>query len=293
MSSDYYSDRITGRRRKLRCSWTTEQASKCRRCEERNLECVAQTASVSTGTKLSSKDRIGRLESRVDQLTRVLGAIESRISHLPPAQYTPDESLQAQATVAGSDNEETEDDEDVSERDDIVVQDDQHGMRGLFQNEWLETVTPKSPEARQVKLVKDPEDPDLAHAKLKLQALIPDREDVLVLAGHVTGWSKFVAAIFPSFSLPPNEEQIISSYDQMKSPSVDTWFLANWLLVLALCAQQVPQDSSSPSQLLQSMRKRYLFANTVADTAEATLLSHDRLLGTIKGLEISPSFLRV
>lgn len=259
------------------------------------MECLAQTSGVSTAPKLNSKDRITRLETRIDQLSRALNAVEAKVIHLPPGSEGPVESLIARGVVDASDNQNSDDEEedDASDRDDIVVQDDQHGIRGLFQNEWLDNIDPKSPESKVSRSVQSSEDPDLANARIKLQALIPDREDVLALAPHVTGWSRFVQGMFPSFSLPPTEEQIMSSYDRMKSFSVDAWSLCNWLLVLALCAQQVPQGLNSPGQLLQSMRQRYLFANAVADTAEVTIFSHDRLLGTLQGLEISPSYLRV
>lgn len=249
------------------------------------MNCIPQTPSSSiSGPKRTSKDRITKLEGQVSQLSRALRVVESRLKiRRPPTESAPSHN---------DHNEDEAEDEETSANDEVVTEEAHTRMHTLFQNEWLSTdIQPTIEQRRQrhdqtsLKW--------LAAAREALQELIPAKEDVVLFSHHIAQWSSIIADMFPASNLAPVPQEVLARYEEVIRPDTDTWMLAAWLLALALTAQQIPQDEDSPGALVNSVRQRYSFARTVADTVERSLLSHDSLLGTVQGLETALQFLRV
>ena len=66
------------RKRKLRCAWTSAAAQKCRRCEERVLECSPQTVSSPSTSQppRTVQDRVSRLEDELRRLTKAVRSLD-------------------------------------------------------------------------------------------------------------------------------------------------------------------------------------------------------------------------
>lgn len=200
------------------------------------------------------------------------------------------------ATLPDDGEQESSDEDDFFERDEVMINDANSRMRNLFHNELLSTdhthvATTQVEQHRGISQLLD-------KARVKLQGLIPSKEDVDELSRHVSSWSDMAGEIFPQLSatLPtatPSAINLVSHYEQVTRADTDTWTLAMWLLSLALTAQQMSQNHDSAEKIVQDMTRRYEFAGVVANAVERTLLSHDSLLGTIQGLELSIQFLRL
>src|ERR1700742_2826005 len=78
---------ITGRQRKIRCTWSNEKAKSCQNCEARGRLCVPQIfgTSVSDTVKLTAGQRLRYLENNIENLWTSVRNLESKtgidISH--------------------------------------------------------------------------------------------------------------------------------------------------------------------------------------------------------------------
>ncbi|KIW62166.1 hypothetical protein, variant [Phialophora macrospora] len=113
------------------------------------------------------------------------------------------------------------------------------------------------------------------------------------MARSASKWLNLVNAVLAQPFGLNSQQELLESYDNMLKPDVDAMNLAAWLLDLALTAQQEPQLHSSPATSLNRFHKVSDFSRAVSDTVEATLFSHDRLLGTVQGLGMAMHFLRL
>ncbi|KAK5082255.1 hypothetical protein LTR05_007399 [Lithohypha guttulata] len=269
-------------------------------CEERNLVCVPQTrTSVSTvASKQSSGDRLTHLEAELLHIKRALRTVEAKlnINHSSFLEHTPQPPSSA-GTLQEPSGIDTSEDDDTSEKDEILIDDSNSRMRNLFQNEWLSTDDPYATHLTRTKAKKSG-DYLLVKARTALQTLIPSIEDVRILADHVTVWSEIAREMFPPLSenlvpIAQSKQQIMSQYTQIRQPDADTWMLAQWLLALAMTAQQMPHEEEQSTELIKTVERRYAFAEMLTNAVEQTLLSHESLLGTPRGLETAMQFLRL
>lgn len=60
-----------GRRRKIKCTWTSDAAYICRDCSENDRQCVSQgiVSNATTGKRSNLKIRVGKLESIIERLS--------------------------------------------------------------------------------------------------------------------------------------------------------------------------------------------------------------------------------
>ncbi|KAH8805157.1 putative Zn(II)2Cys6 transcription factor [Xylogone sp. PMI_703] len=276
------------RRRKLRCIRTSESAQKCRRCEERGSECVAQTYSSQPRRRpgQSSRHRISQLESKVSTLFQAVHGLESKLGY---------ESTQAPDLVPASpgSNLETDESDDNSSVSDTLATDPPSHLRALFQNDWLSMDTRRQDIYLQDRMAKASTHL-LDVARQALQKLIPPRQLVSDIATSAARWLVLLHTLLPQPLAAQTYEDIVDSYEAMHSPDIDAIILASWLLTIALTDQQFfSQDRRSPSSGLNRHQSIQHFPRTVSDVVESTILPHDRLICTMKGLGMGMHFCRL
>lgn len=86
---------IKGRRRKIKCTWTSDAARVCQECSEHDRPCASQGAvnNASIGKRSNLKIRIGKLESIIERLSKshpekALEAISETDSSSSPSSRT-------------------------------------------------------------------------------------------------------------------------------------------------------------------------------------------------------------
>lgn len=274
----------TGRRRKVRCIRLAEDAESCRRCEERGLACVAQTQSHgrSQRERLPSRYRIAQLECQVAGLSRAVHGIERELGHRPTQILEPRGNLGASAS---------DDDDDGSSSSEVLVAEQPSHLRSLFQNDWLSLDSQQQAQKLQdrrarasARLLDD--------ARRALQQLIPSKNEISHMVNSTWAFLPLIRHMFPDPYGVASEQELLESYEDMCKPDVDAVRLASWLLVTALTALQTsPERGYSRDELKRRYRRRLYFSRIVSNTVQSTILSHDRLMGTVQALGLAASFL--
>ena len=224
------------------------------------------------------------MESEVAGLRNAVRDIQSKLGYQAAELDHP--TIQAGSSIGDDDSEEDSDASDV-----IATEQPSH-LHSLFQNEWLSADTGRQDEQSQDRKAKA-----VTHlldiARETLQKLIPSKEDVYSIAKTASTWLELVAAMLAQPFGLNSQQELIESYDDMLKPNVDTMTLAAWLLDLAVTVQQEPAMHGSPATSLKRFHRASDFCRAVAEAVETTLISHDRLLGTIQGLGMAMHFLRL
>lgn len=199
--------------------------------------------------------------------------------------------LSALSESDGGPNPEIDDSDDSSDVDVPAAEQPSH-LRSLFQNEWLSVDTSrqtKQIQGRQAKMSANL----LDVAKQAIQKLIPTKEEFFIIANSSSKWLGFLETLLPQPFAITSQRELLESYDKMCEPDVTAVDLAAWLLTLAITAEQEPQGRSGPISQSTKHRKSSDFSRTVSDTVERTILSHDRLVGTVQGLAMGLHFIRL
>ncbi|KAH8658869.1 putative C6 finger domain protein [Tricladium varicosporioides] len=271
------------RRRKVRCIRLSEDTQVCRGCEERGSTCTPQKYSSQPVQlqKKPSRYRISQLESKVASLSKVVHNIELKLGYQPTEipELTPE-------PTPGSDDS----DDDRSESD--VLGPEPSHLRSLFQNDWLSADMHRSNEElldRKAKAITN----ILDSARNALQRVIPPKEEIANIANSAFRWLIMLDGLFPQSLAVRSRQQMLESYDAMHELDVDPVSLASWLLAVAITAQQVPQDLDSPTASPRVHQKWLEFTRIVSETVEKSILSHDRILGTVQGLDVAMHFFRL
>lgn len=90
-----------------------------------------------------------------------------------------------------------------------------------------------------------------------------------------------------------SESELFEIYDDMWEPDVDPFYLAPWLLTLAITAQQPRVSESTSVSQLEMRQRRLKYDHAACHAVDRTILSHDNLVGTTRGLELSTHFIRL
>lgn len=273
-----------GRRRKTRCIRSFDNARTCRRCEEQDLECIAQThTSGSTeAQRMSSRHRVAQLESRVLSLTETVREMQRSLDCRPPLSEDPGLIRAFEDNSSGGSP-------SLSEQ--SIVEQPVH-LRLLFENKSLsmiglsESQTVQNLQTSNFAFL-------LASAKDSLQRLIPSMDEIYDLTNSASEWLITLHSFFPLPSGAKCQEEVTACYDDMHSPSVDTARLASWLLTVALIAEQLPPEPKSMETLNDDRRRQNRLSRAISDTVESKFLAHDTLMGSIQGLSISMQVIRL
>lgn len=249
---------------------------------------------------MSSKERISRLEGQVSHLSKAVRGLESKLgqkSSKSPEFHTIAKSLDhADDDSPGFDEDDEEDDED--DEDDsssvaqMVTEDRPSHLYSLFQNEMLSTDNSSTLQSMRQKGSKARKQL-LEQVKSTLQPLIPPKDDVFTIANHISRWYGIMFDIFPLSRTQRTTEDVLEGYKAALEPDVDAMELANWMLILAMISQQVPQEAYSPNSAVKGLETRTTFARQVSDAVHRTIVSHYSLIGNLAGLEVTMLWLRV
>ncbi|EPE34175.1 Putative Zn(II)2Cys6 transcription factor (Eurofung) [Glarea lozoyensis ATCC 20868] len=275
------------RRRKVRCIRVPENAQACRRCEERASECVAQRYSAQPvhSHKLSSRDRIAKLEMKVASLSKTICDIEMKLGNVP---VRVSEEI---PTLAESSPETYESDGESTLSDVLALEPPSH-IHSLFQNDWLNVDTNRQDDQLNDHQTR-PTAILLNKARHALQKAIPLKYEVSQITGSGSIWLDFFHNLFPQPFALKSAQEILDCYEEMCKPDIDAISLATWLMTIAITAHQVPprcgNQSASPDRF-QSYSK---FSQKVSEIVESTLISHDSVVSTVNGLGMAINFVRL
>jgi hypothetical protein len=182
--------------------------------------------------------------------------------------------------------------DDNSSLSDEVATDPPSHLRSLFQNEWLSVDLRQQNEQLQ-----DCRAKACVHlldiARQALQKLIPSKDDVSDLARSASEWFALLHTLLPWPCAVEYQQDMLQSYEDMHKADVDTISLASWLLTIASTAQQGPPVRGGPASQLRGYHILSTFSQSVSDTVESTILSHDRLICTVPGLGMTMHYLRL
>ena len=175
---------------------------------------------------------------------------------------------------------------------DILIADQPSHLRSLFQNDCLSVDARRQNERLEDKRVKASVNL-LNTARRALQMLIPSKDEVSDMARSASKWLTLLHTMLPHPFTARTQQEIVERYDIMCSPDVDAISVASWLLIIVITAQQAPGEHGSLD--FQSRRSRgwLRFSSAVSNTVETTILSHDRLIGTVQGLAMAMHFIRL
>lgn len=235
--------------------------------------------------KLPSRQRISQLELQVASLSKAVHGIEFKLGHQPSEILKPRADQTPESELASDDS-----DDDLSVSDALATEPSH--LRSLFQNDWLSVDVHPHDEQLQGRKAKATGH-ILAVAKQALQKLIPSKEYVLDIPNSAFTWLIFLDTLFPHKLAAKSQQNILESYDDMRKPDVDAVSLALWLLAIAITAQQVPHEHGCPSTQLKKYERWIEFSHEVSDTVEWSILSHDRLVGTMQGLAVALHYFRL
>ncbi|EXJ90331.1 hypothetical protein A1O1_03430 [Capronia coronata CBS 617.96] len=279
------------RRRKVRCIRTPPDAAACRSCEDRGTICVPHVSSPRPirEQRLPSRYRIAQLESEVTKLREAVRGIQQNLGYRPPA--VSDSAVADSGSTVDTHDHDSDDDSSVS---DVLAAEQPAHLRSLFHNEWLSLDTP------------DKDDP-LTNSKAKasvhlldiarqaLRKLIPSLDEIAKHANSGSGWLVLVQALLPMPFAVKSYQEILEHHHIMQQPDVDPIDLASWLLDFAVISLQSGQEQPplSPAASPQNGHGGSPFSRAVSDTVDATILSHHRLAGSIRGLGMAVRLIRL
>ncbi|RFU24282.1 hypothetical protein B7463_g12060, partial [Scytalidium lignicola] len=275
------------RRRKLRCIRSPDDAQRCRRCEERGSECIAQTYSSQPrrAPRLSSRHRISQLESKVNTVCQTVHDLELKLGY---------QSTQTSGLVVASpgSNPETDDSDDNSSVSDVLTTEPPSHLRSLFQNEWLSMDT-----SQHIAHLQDRKSKTSTHlldvARQALQRLIPSKQEVSDIDASASRWLVILHTLLPQPFAAKSYQDILDSYEEMHRPDVDAISLASWLLTIAITNQQFSREQHSPSTQYKDYQVVSSFSRAISDIVESTILPHERLICTVKGIGMAMHFCRL
>lgn len=223
----------------------------------------------------TSKDRIRHLEGSVGKLWSLVQDLRSELGRTGTG---PPQSDQYEQQPIGQQFNES--DTDSSE---TYPMDPPAHLQQLFDNEVVDSRSSEfqSPESSIDKTLTAL----MSRARTRLQATMPPKEDVQVLAPLTETWFAIYKQIFPPFTMFSTVEEVLRSYDGLLETDASPTLVAALLLWVAIAVQ------NAPPELLQS-RSEFVkpgtrFVRQVSDTVDEVVVKDDNLAASIEGIEIS------
>ena len=274
---------MQGRRRKIRCIWSTNgdgagnssERQVCEPCETTGRKCVPQInrAPTSSVSRLTARDRIGNLEREIASLSALVreqrttrpDVIEDQLHSDSPSEH-------------GS--------ERVGDIQDVEAASPPSHLRLIFgglivgADAGLDTDVKQRLDALLTRFNQE--------AKRELQQLIPSREEINHIADYAPGWMSMYYALFPACSDIRTRDQLMAAYNEMHDPQVRPVTLASFLLSTAITAQQVPYNLS-----IRGRKSCGKFVDDVSRVVERTVVANNAVAGTVGGLAVILLFIRL
>lgn len=163
-------------------------------------------------------------------------------------------------------------------------------LRLLFDNSLI------GPDERTVDRVHDPTQGQICSsgyldaARVKLQQLMPSRDDVAAVSSYAVSWMSLYYELFPSTSTTPNRDEMVDKHEHMLQSDADPVQIASFLMTFAITARQVPQSGDA---LLKGWGDTHRYVKIVMATVDAVIISHAGITATIEGISVSVLFLRL
>jgi hypothetical protein len=276
-----------GRRRKVRCIRSPQDAKICRRCEERGTVCAEQVLSSRPlqASRVPSRYRISQLESKVTRLSRVIHDIQLKLGETPSLSFEP--SLSQEGSTFDTDVS----DDDNSSASEVLSTNPSSHLHSLFQNDWLSVDAHSHYKHLQDRMT-TASSQWLDLSRRELQKLIPTKQDVSKIATP-SNFLPILHVLMPQPFTVRSHQELVQAYDEMHKPNVDPISLASWLLIIAITAEHNPQIVSGPTAKSRIDQRLLNFPRAVANIVEKTILSHDVLVCSVPGLGMALNYFRL
>ncbi|KAI1866399.1 hypothetical protein JX265_007700 [Neoarthrinium moseri] len=277
---------IECRRRKLRCSWTSDSARVCRRCEERSLQCVPQTLSSPSSSQppQSTRERVQWLEQQVAGLSKSVQALEEKQNGAPQLSNEVSPASISYEDAAGSDMSESE-----ASIPDAAISTQPTYLGALFNNSLISSVNEINDDPGR----NQPPSQLADTARALLRPLIPRKEDLAVIASRATGWLTVLNDILPIDSAVKSGDEMLARYDEVNRVTADPFTLASWLMMVALSAEHNPSIVLRTGLPGNGCRAGSEYSRPVVDAVERAIISCDRLMTTVEGIEVAILLVRL
>ncbi|KAI5368105.1 hypothetical protein Slin15195_G032380 [Septoria linicola] len=131
----------------------------------------------------------------------------------------------------------------------------------------------------------------LAHARQKLQRLMPTHEDVASISSYATPWMSLYYELFPSTSTTPSRVEMVNNHEHMLKPDAEPVRIVTFLMSFAITARQVPRTEQGMS--LKGWQDANAYVKAVMTTVDAVLVSHAGIAATVEGLAVIVLYLRL
>lgn len=228
--------------------------------------------------RLTSRERISKLEGLVHSLQTSIQRLESRLSLEP---------IEEAATSSYSDARHARDDDSASEGSDCSPVHPPAHLQQLFDHGLLGTPKPdfmSSPPSRGSPA-------SYRAARKVLQDLLPPKSDVAVMQKYVGLWVAMMQTVFPTSFVGESSLDMISRYEAMHADDIHPTILANYLCPLAITVLHVPDQTVREE--LTALKDGHHFVKQVSEAIEQYVFGDDQLVATIEGLEMAIMFLRL
>ena len=126
-------------------------------------------------------------------------------------------------------------------------------------------------------------------ARVKLQQLMPSRDDVATVSSYAVPWMSLYYELFPSTSTTPNRDEMVDKHEHMLKSNADPVQIASFLMTFAITARQVPKGN----EFLKGYGDAHRYVKVVMATVDAVIISHAGIASTIEGISVSVLFLRL
>lgn len=263
------------RNRKTRCIWPSDDAQVCQSCAAKNRICELQVEVIQSpeAAKLTSRARIDALEKQVSDLWQA-------INQDPPVPVGPQHRVAALARSTTLDGPQSPDSSNASSPANPPAH-----LLHLFDNDVLdsnghETTTPSTRLSTSATLSKE---------SASLLALLPSREDMVIIAANSSDWLSWYKVIF-SLNLAMGAGPVmLENYDRVKRFEMQPVPIATLLLAVTLTVQQA-QDSTN---MLRSIPDPTAFIKEVSNLVEKVVVSNDDLIADLEGIRSALLFIRL
>lgn len=245
---------------------------RCQTCSARDRTCQIQKHTTSTceTVGLTSRARIRDLENSVDVLWNTVRRLEAKIGDAP-TEVPPGPSMESFLR---------EDSPEPSPNDPPAH------LLTLFDNDLLDPHDEAS--------ITPPKSTLNYHNALKssaLWALMPSRQDLLLIAADASKWMTLFNSLFPNTGVSKDGSEMISAYDWLQQLNPDPVAVASVLLSIAITVKQAPQNPTLNTT--SGVKGKTLFVTEVSDVVERTVISDDDMLASLEGIACGLLFVRL
>ena len=230
------------------------------------------------GLRITSRDRIAKLERQVDHLYRLLSA---RNGTTPAAEAStqlddPTETLDRAPTADVQSESDSEADDPTPQPPPAYLQ-QLLRTSGYDKSEDEETFL-TGPSRHLTSLGR------YERARKLLRAHIPSRAQAAAIAAYADQWLHITGTLFPVPDGMRNVEELLVLWDKVQDPAANPAEMAVLLVSLSVTVLQ-----TSPGQAigeLQDEKQRAAFVRTVSDAVEAAIIQDDVIASSLDGLQV-------